>query len=227
MSKPAFLLNEDKVEVRLEARGLSALLDAELLALAAGVPVGSTDLDELLKHFGSLHSPELLNADPHSLERFISNPRAVRLAAVFQVAKRIEASKGTLAEKLDAPQKVWDFVRPRFPHDREACIVLALNRRNRLLRAVEISVGTATSALMHPREVFKVALSASAAAVIVCHNHPSGDPTPSPADRAVTKQMTEAGRMIGVELLDHVVIGTPEADPAGKGWFSFGEAGLI
>jgi DNA repair protein RadC len=226
MSRP-FLLNEDKTEARLEARGLSALLDSELLALAAGVPVGSPDLDGLLSHFGSLYAPELLNADPNSLERFLSNPRAVRLAAVFQVAKRIEASKATLAEKLDAPQKVFDFVRPRFPHDREACVVLCLNRRNRLLRAVEISVGTATSALMHPREVFKAALTSSASAVIVCHNHPSGDPTPSPADRSVTKQINEAGRVVGVELLDHVIIGTPEADPAGKGWFSFGESGLI
>jgi len=225
--KLPFLLNEDKTETRLEARGVKALLDAELLALVVGVPFGSKDLDAVLEHFGSLSNPELHNANVLTLEQLTTKPRAAKLSALFEVVKRVEASKATLAEKLDAPQKVWDFARPRFPHDREACIVLALNRRNRLIRAVEISVGTATSALMHPREVFKVALTSSASAVIICHNHPSGDPTPSPADRSVTKQMLEAGRMIGIELLDHVIIGTPQADPAGKGWFSFGEAGLI
>ena len=85
----------------------------------------------------------------------------------------------------------------------------------------------ATSSLLHPREVFRQALKHAASAAIVAHNHPSGDPTPSPADRAVTRQLADAGRVVGVELLDHVVIGRPEADPGGKGWFSFGEAGLI
>jgi hypothetical protein len=87
--------------------------------------------------------------------------------------------------------------------------------------------GTATSSLLHPREVFRHALKHAASAAIVAHNHPSGDPTPSPADRAVTRQLADAGRVVGVELLDHVVVGRPEADPAGRGWFSFGEAGLI
>lgn len=222
-----FILNEDKAEARLEARGLPALLDAELLALAVGLPFGSPDLDAVLSHFGSISSQELINASPLALEQLTTKPRALRLAALFQIVKRIEASKATLPEKLDEPRKVFDFVRPRFPHDREACIVLCLNRRNRLLRAVEISVGTATSSLMHPREVFKAAFNAGACAVIICHNHPSGDPTPSPADRAVTKQINDSGRVVGVELLDHVIIGTPEADPGKKGWYSFGESGLL
>jgi DNA repair protein RadC len=109
----------------------------------------------------------------------------------------------------------------------EKCWVLCLNRRNRLLALHEVSSGTATSALLHPREVFRQALRHGAPAAIVAHNHPSGDPTPSAADRTVTRQLVEAGRVVGVELVDHVVMGRPEADPAGKGWFSFGEAGLI
>jgi DNA repair protein RadC len=105
--------------------------------------------------------------------------------------------------------------------------VLCLNRRNRLITIQEVSSGTATSSLLHPREVFRQALRYGAPAAIVAHNHPSGDPSPSSADRAVTRQLVEAGRVIGVELLDHVIIGRPESDPIGKGWFSFGEAGLI
>lgn len=227
MSRPAFLLNEDKPETRLASRGVSALLDAELLAIATGLAPESKDLDALLEHFGSITAPDLARADLQQLERFLPRNKAVRLAAVFEVARRaIEAGK-TLPERLDAPAKVWAYCSNLFPHDREACLVLALNRRNRLLRVGTISIGTATSSLMHPREVFRFAVQAGASAVIVAHNHPSGDPTPSPADRAVTKQLNESGRMLGIELLDHVVCGQQAADPAGKGWFSFGEAGLI
>ena len=100
-------------------------------------------------------------------------------------------------------------------------------RRDRLLALHEVGGGSATSALLHPREVFRHALKHAASAAIVAHHHPSGDPTPRPADRAVTRQLADAGRVVGVELLDHVVVGRPEADPAGKGRFSCGEAGLI
>jgi len=227
MSRRNFVLNEDTAAARMRARGVRALLDSEVLALAAGLPCDSTELDGLLTNFGSMTHPELVNAAPLTLEQFITKARAERLAAIFEVARRIEASKAEVPDKLDEPRKVYDFVRPRFPYDREACIVLALNRRNRLVRAVEISVGTASSAHMAPREVFKVAVASSACAVIICHNHPSGDPTPSPADRAITRQVKEAGQLLGIELLDHVIIGTEAADPAGKGWYSFGEAGAI
>jgi DNA repair protein RadC len=136
-----------------------------------------------------------------------------------------------VAEKMDAPQKVFQRLSPLADGLAvEKCWVLPLNRRNRPLcsaLAVEVSSGTATSSLLHPREVFRVALRFGAAAIIVAHNHPSGDPAPSHADRAVTRQLNEAGKVCGVELLDHIVLGRAEADPEKKGWFSFGEAGLI
>jgi DNA repair protein RadC len=227
MKKPSFILHEDKPETRLASRGVSALLDSELLAVASGLPAESADLAGLLEAFGSITAPSLTNATLQELEAHLPRAKALRLAAVFEVARRIETAGRTLPEKLDEPSKVWKYCKGLFPFDREACLVLALNRRNRLLRHGMISIGTATSALMHPREVFKFAVSAGASAVIICHNHPSGDPTPSPADRAITKQINDAGKVMGIELLDHVIIGTQEADPASKGWFSFGEAGLI
>jgi DNA repair protein RadC len=146
----------------------------------------------------------------------------------MELARRIRERAHDPGEKLDAPAKVWARLEPAAAGLAvEKCWVLCLNRRNRLLALHEVSSGTATSSLLHPREVFRQALKHAASAAIVAHNHPSGDPTPSPADRAVTRQLADAGRVVGVELLDHVVIGRPEADPAGKGWFSFGEAGLI
>ena len=154
--------------------------------------------------------------------------KAAELAAAMELARRIRERAHDPGEKLDTPAKVWARLEPLSAGlSVEKCWVLCLNRRNRLLALHEVSSGTATSSLLHPREVYRQALKHAASAAIVAHNHPSGDPSPSPADRAVTRQLADAGRVVGVELLDHVVIGRPESDPAGKGWFSFGEAGLI
>jgi DNA repair protein RadC len=154
--------------------------------------------------------------------------KAAELVAALEVGRRMRERAHDPGERLDAPAKVWARVEPLAAGLAvEKCWVLCLNRRNRLLGLHEISSGTATSSLLHPREVFRQALRHAASAVIVAHNHPSGDPAPSHADRAVTRQLAEAGRVVGVELLDHVVVGRPESDPAAKGWFSFGEAGLI
>lgn len=103
--------------------------------------------------------------------------------------------------------------------DREHFLVLLLDGRNRLLGINEVAVGTLTSALVHPRELFKAAILANAANVICVHNHPSGDPEPSQEDRALTKRLSEAGELLGIRLLDHVVV-------AASGFRSLAEAGL-
>jgi DNA repair protein RadC len=160
--------------------------------------------------------------------RGLGPAKAAELAACFELARRLRERVADPGARLDSPAKVWARLEPlTVGLAVEKCWVLSLNRRHRLLGLQEVSSGTATSSLLHPREVFRIALKHAAPAAIVAHNHPSGDPAPSPADRAVTRQLTEAGRVLGVELLDHVIIGRPETDPAGKGWFSFGEAGLI
>jgi DNA repair protein RadC len=105
--------------------------------------------------------------------------------------------------------------------------VLCLNRKNRLLKRVEISSGTATAALAHPREVFRAAVRESAAAIVCAHNHPSGDPAPSSADLQVTRLLREAARAVDITLVDHIVVGRTTADPAGRGYFSFREAGML
>ena len=95
------------------------------------------------------------------------------------------------------------------------------------MRRHEATSGTATSSLVHPREVFREAIRAGASAVICAHNHPSGDPAPSSADIQVTRQLREASKTVDIDLLDHIIIGRRESDPAGLGFFSFREAGLL
>jgi DNA repair protein RadC len=105
--------------------------------------------------------------------------------------------------------------------------VLCLNRKSRLLKRVEISSGSATAALAHPREVFRAAIRESACAVVCVHNHPSGDPAPSSADMQVTRQLREAARAVDIELVDHVILGRVATDPLGLGFYSFRAGGLL
>jgi len=226
------MTSEDLPRERLARLGPRALTDAELFALLIGsgtkaAPVGQVS-HALLAEAGSLAA--LATWEPADFARVhgLGPVKAAELAAVMELARRLRERAHDPGEKLDAPQKVWARMEPLAAGLAvEKCWVLCLNRRNRLLALHEVSSGTATSALLHPREVFRLALRHGAPAAIVAHNHPSGDPAPSAADRSVTRQLAEAGRVVGVELLDHVILGRPEADPAGKGWFSFGEAGLI
>ncbi|MEY2822057.1 MAG: hypothetical protein RL105_1629 [Verrucomicrobiota bacterium] len=223
---------DDRPRERLSRLGPRALLDAELLELLIGVgtrgaPVAAV-ARELLSEAGGLLALSCWEPADFARVRGLGPAKAAELSAAVELARRIRERAHDPGDRLDAPAKVWARLEPLAAGlTVEKCWVLCLNRRNRLLALHEVSSGTATSSLLHPREVYRQALRHAASAAIVAHNHPSGDPSPSPADRAVTRQLADAGRVVGVELLDHVVVGRPEADPGGKGWFSFGEAGLI
>ena len=217
---------------RLSRLGPRALLDAELLELLIGAGSRGASAQQLAGHLlreaGELAGLAGWERADFARIRGLGPAKAAELAASFELARRLRERVTDPGERLDSPAKVWARLEPlTVGLAVEKCWVLSLNRRHHLLGLQEVSSGTATSSLLHPREVFRIALKHAAPAAIVAHNHPSGDPAPSPADRAVTRQLTEAGRVLGVELLDHVIIGRPEADGAGKGWFSFGEAGLI
>jgi DNA repair protein RadC len=117
--------------------------------------------------------------------------------------------------------------RAGFNPEVECFVVLMLDRKNRLKGWQTVSTGTATACLAHPREIFRAAIVASAAAVICLHNHPSGDPAPSAADVQLTRQIREAGKAVDIPVLDHVIRGRTSADPLGRGYYSFREAGLL
>lgn len=226
------MMSADRPRERLARLGPRALLDAELIELLIGAGTKGASAQvvatALLAESGTLGALATWDAQDFVRVHGLGPAKAAELAAAMELARRIRERAHDPGEKLDTPAKVWARLEPLSAGlSVEKCWVLCLNRRNRLLGLHEVSSGTATSSLLHPREVFRQALKHSASAAIVAHNHPSGDPSPSPADRAVTRQLADAGRVVGVELLDHVVVGRPESDPAGKGWFSFGEAGLI
>ncbi len=130
---------------------------------------------------------------------------------------------------LDDPAAVVRYLRGAFDTYplQEQFIVIPLNRKNRPFGRIAVTVGTASSALVHPREAFRPAILAGASAIIVSHNHPSGNPAPSSADLHVTRQLREAGNIIGIDLIDHIIIGEAGDDPGGKGYYSFSEAGAL
>jgi DNA repair protein RadC len=132
-------------------------------------------------------------------------------------------------QQVNTPQLIAEYLKSAFAANpmQESFWVILLNRKNRAMGRVMISLGTLTSSLAHPREVFKPAILASASAIVVAHNHPSGDPAPSSADIQVTRQLRDAANILGIDLLDHVVVGYAESDPMGRVYYSFREAGLI
>lgn len=130
---------------------------------------------------------------------------------------------------LNTPARVAAYLESAYAENpvQEALYVIFLDRKNHALGRIMITLGTLTSSLTHPREVFRPAILAGAAAVIVSHNHPSGDPAPSSADVTVTRTLRDAARILGIDLLDHVIVGDKAADPTGLGYYSFREAGVI
>jgi len=130
---------------------------------------------------------------------------------------------------LNKPAKVVEYLRSAFEENplQEAFYCIYLNRKNRPLGRHLITLGTATGTLISPKEVFRGAIVAGAVAMIVAHNHPSGDPAPSSADSQVTRSLREAARILDIELLDHVIVGDEKADPNHRGFYSFREAGLL
>ena len=137
-------------------------------------------------------------------------------------------SDGQLA-MLDQPGLVPTYLQSAINQHplQEGFYVIFLNRKNRAMGYTMVTLGTVGSTLVHPREVFKPAILASASAIIVAHNHPSGDPAPSAADIRVTRTLREAARTLDIDLLDHVIVGQADSDPVGLGHYSFRDAGVL
>jgi DNA repair protein RadC len=183
---------------------------------------------QLLESAGSLSQLLRWSAEDFQEIHGIGKVKSLQLIAVMDFAKRILKEDEHIAQMFDAPEVVAKHFETVIAGlEIEKFWVLCLDRKNRLIRRVEATSGTATSSLVHPREVFREAIRLSAAAVIAVHNHPSGDPAPSRADIQVTRQLREAAKVIGIDLLDHIVLGRRKHDPQGIGFYSFNEAGLI
>ena len=154
--------------------------------------------------------------------------KALQLVAVMAFAHRVIRGEIGDSPVLESPEAVFDFARPMTQGLKiEKFWILCLNRKNRLIREIEVTVGTANSSLVHPREVFKEAVKSGASAIIIFHNHSSGEPSPNSADIQVTRRLREAGEIMDIDLLDHVVIVHPEQDPRKVGFYSFKDASFL
>jgi DNA repair protein RadC len=204
-------LRDELPRERLFAQGSGGLSDAELVALAlrtGGAGAHATDLAAgLLARHGGLRG--LARSDPRELTSFrgIGRAKAATLAAALEIGRRISRRRLREGDSVRGPDDVFRHFHARL---RDACqehfYVLLLDGRHRILGEEVVSLGTLTASLVHPREVFRPALRASAAALILVHNHPSGDPEPSPEDRSVTERLGRAGELLGIPVLDHVVV---------------------
>ncbi len=223
---------QDRPQERLARLGPGALSDAELLAMllrsgGRGRNV-LTLAQQLLAAAGSLGAlVQWVQADFRRIKG-IGPVKALQLVAVMEVARRVLAIAGDEQPLLNSPELVQRHFQGQVAGlTVEKFWVLCLNRKNRLLKQVEVTSGTATSSLVHPREVFRESIREGSTAIICVHNHPSGDPAPSSADLTVTRQLREAAKAVDIELLDHVILGRPSADPRGLGHYSFRQAGLL
>jgi DNA repair protein RadC len=197
---------------RLYWHGPQALADAELLALQLGSGTrGRSAVEvarEMLAAYGSL--AELASREAVELARQpgVGPARAARLAAAFELTRRLRARTPGQRVVLSTPAAVHAAFAPLMEDlKREVFRVALLDAHNGLLRDRVVSEGTLSASLVHPREVFKPAILESAAAVILLHNHPSGDPTPSREDIRLTRQLVECARLLDLRVHDHVVIG--------------------
>lgn len=130
------------------------------------------------------------------------------MAACFELSRRLEAFQVEQKPKISSPEDVYRRIYPMLREQKkEFFILLCLDTKNQIIRQETISIGSLNANVVHPREVFRIALLESAAHIIVAHNHPSGDPTPSSEDIEITKKLVETGKMMGIDVLDHVIIG--------------------
>ncbi|HLP07027.1 MAG TPA: DNA repair protein RadC [Opitutaceae bacterium] len=223
----------ERPQERQERSGPEALTDAEQLAMilrsgSAGRNVKCVADDLLSAAGGNLAGLLTWSAADFRRVKGIGRVKAQQLVSVLEISRRMLAQRDIVPPQLEHPQEIFDLFRAEvLSLTVEKFWVVSLNRRNRLLRRDEVTSGTATSALVHPREVFREAIKAGACAIIAVHNHPSGDPVPSSADLQITRQLAAAARAVEIALMDHIILGHPTRDPAGRGFYSFREAGLL
>ncbi len=222
----------ERPQARLESFGVSALSDTELLAIVLGNGTRGNDVvslaSQLIGEAGSL--AKLASWRERDFEQLqgIGRVKAAQLVAMMEVGRRTMAHNTEEAPILNRADIVARYLHPMAASlEVEKFWTVLLNRKNRLLKLVEITSGTATSALAHPREVFRAAIRESACALVCVHNHPSGDPAPSSADIQITHLLREAAKTVEITLVDHVIVGRPGADPSGRGYYSFRESGLM
>ena len=223
------LPEEDRPRERLLRLGAGALTNAELLALFINTGLKGENAiaiaHRLLKEHGNLTALSRREASELAEERGLGPAKAAHIAAAFELGRR--ASREIFDErKMDTPDLIYEYLASEMSAlNYESVRVILLNTKMALLQQREIFRGSVNESVAHPREILREALVHSAAAFVVVHNHPSGDPMPSEADRRFTMRLRDAAGMLMINFVDHVIIGLPRE---GKSpFFSFRQTGLI
>ncbi len=210
---------------RLQKFGPEALSAQELLALVIGRGIPKKSViniaQELLGRFGNVKAISQATIEELSQIKGIGLAKAAQIKASFELGRREDLEPELKNFDIKDPEAVVKAIRASIKDKaKEHFKLILLNPRNKIIGISTISVGTLNASLVHPREVFKDAIVHSAASVVLAHNHPSGDPEPSEDDLTITKRLTESGKILGIEVLDHIVV-------VKNGFFSFKEKGLF
>ncbi len=198
---------------RLQSLGPDALSDVEILALILGRGISRESVmitaQRLLHRFKDLKGIACASLEELTQVRGIGLAKACQIKAAVELAKRTDGYWESDGKKpLKTPEDIVNEVQGRLKDKKkEIFLAVLLDTRNKLIKTEEISVGSLDSSIVHPREVFKAAISASASSVVFVHNHPSGDTEASDDDIALTKRLCQAGEIVGIEVLDHIIIG--------------------
>lgn len=217
--------NDDLPRERLRRRGVGALSDAELLMLLLGSggrgrSVGRMAQELLVSARGLRGLARMGRGQLAALPGF-GDSKACRIIAAIELGRRLASRPLPLGAKLSSSAEVVESLRPRLAgSEREHFIAIPLDARNRAIGELHIATGSLTACPVSPADVFRALLREAAAGVIVVHNHPSGEPSPSAEDLALTRRLDEAGELLGVPLIDHLIVGR-------GGYFSFVDAGLL
>jgi DNA repair protein RadC len=219
----------DRPREKLAKFGSAALSDSELIAILLRTGMKGRNAIEvgrdLLAKFQSLNGISRANVTELATIKGVGMTKAIQLAAALGLASRL--ARETLAKsKIDSPPLVYELLGSEMRAlVKESLRVILLDTRYHLMRVEEISLGSLNESIAHPREIFHPALIHCAYALIVVHNHPSGDPSPSEADNRLTRRLQEAAGLLQINLLDHIIIGAPNG--SSPPYFSFKEAGIL
>ena len=216
---------DERPRERLYAYGPQALTTAELIGILIRVGTherSAVSLGEhLLAYFGNIKGLACASAEQLSKVKGIGHAKAAEIKAAIEFGNRLALFSEDARPAIGSPRDIANLLMPELRYlKKETLKSVLLDTKNRVQAIKSVSVGDLSSSIVHPREVFKDAIIASAASMIVAHNHPSGDPTPSKEDVTVTRRLMEAGEIIGIDVLDHVVIGDGQ-------FVSLKERGLI
>jgi DNA repair protein RadC len=219
----AAIPEQDRPRERLARSGAAALSTRELVAILLGTGYAEHSALEVAERLVSAGLRELAGRSLVDLEREpgVGRAKAARILAGLELGARVSSEPRAAAPSFKAPADAGRYLLPRYgSRPVEVFGILALDVRHRLKREVVVSTGCLTSSLVHPREVFQEAVLCRAAALLLFHNHPSGDAEPSADDLALTRRLVAAGALMGIEVLDHVIVGA-------AGWVSLKERGAL